>query len=61
MDVADGPHAIKPGSDSDGSALVVYHRGTCGVVTIDFASSKTETRCFVFGTALGGSGTQGLP
>ena len=58
FDRSTGAVAIKPGSDSDGSALVVYHRGTGGVVTVNLAWSKTATRCYVFGTVLGGSGTQ---
>ena len=54
FDRATGAVAIKPAADSDGSALVVYHRGTGGVVTVNLAWSKTATRCYVFGTALGG-------
>lgn len=43
--------AVKAGSD--GSGLVVYHSSTGGVVTVNLAWSKTATRCFLFGSALG--------
>lgn len=54
-------NAVKGDSDSDGSGMVVYHRATGGVLTINLAWSKTATRCYVFGTAVGGSGTQDVP
>jgi hypothetical protein len=59
FDTIDGDQPVKAGSD--GSGLVVYHRGIGGVVTVELAWSKTADRCFAAGTALGGSGTQDLP